>query len=164
MTRSMPPPVGRPRASASGTAKNQSQEGLVFGSVARLPLVGPEHRWVGRQKTNPMKVGISECGTPPVGRPRASTGGPDKNQSQEGLVFGSVARLPLVGLEHQLPVERDLKQSRTHTQKGEYPRRAHGRERQLFRLIDHWKRRSFSGSFCIGIKFRFQAHSTIGKC
>ena len=48
--------------------------------------------------------------------------------------------------------------------KGEYSYRAHRRERQLFRLIDHWKREAISGSFCIGIKFRFQAHSTIGKC
>jgi hypothetical protein len=32
---------------------------------------------------------------PPVGRPRASAGGPVENQSQEGLVFGSVVRLPL---------------------------------------------------------------------
>src|ERR1035441_659441 len=37
--------------SISGWAgKKPSQEGLVFGSVARLPLVGPEHQWVGRQK------------------------------------------------------------------------------------------------------------------
>src|ERR1039457_2729302 len=37
--------------SISGWAgKKTSQEGLVFGSVARLPLVGPEHQWVGRQK------------------------------------------------------------------------------------------------------------------
>src|ERR1039457_6641099 len=37
--------------SISGWAgKKPSQEGLVFGSVARLPLVGPEQQWVGPQK------------------------------------------------------------------------------------------------------------------
>ena len=48
--------------------------------------------------------------------------------------------------------------------KGEYSYTADRRERPLFRLIDHWKRESISGSFRIGNKFRFQAHSTIGKC
>jgi hypothetical protein len=49
-------------------------------------------------------------------------------------------------------------------QKGEYPYKGSSIERQLFRLIDHWKRKSVSDSFCIGNEFRFQAHSTIGKC
>src|ERR1022692_677649 len=123
--------------SISGWAgKKPSQEGLVFGSVARLPLVGPEHQWVGRKKTIPGRVGAWECGAPPVGRPRTSVGRPAETQSN---------------LEH--------------THRKENTRAEHtGREQQHFRLIDHWKREPVSGSLCIGIKFRFQAHSTIGKC
>src|ERR1700682_2095509 len=34
----------------------------------------------------------------------------------------------------------------------------------IFRLTPHWNQDSFSGSFRIGIKHRFQAHFRIGKC
>ena len=33
-----------------------------------------------------------------------------------------------------------------------------------FRLTPHWNRRAVSGSSPVGINFRFQAHSWIGKC
>jgi hypothetical protein len=102
----------------------------------------------------------------------------DPGQNQNHLSSAAQSRLPLVGPEtvahestfqgrgpvspiavHLAPPERSGTQ-----QKGEYSYTAHRREPQLFRLIDHWKRESVSGSFCIGIKSRFQAHSTIGKC
>ena len=81
------PPVGRP--SISGRAgKKTPQNGLAFGSGARLPLVGPEHQRVDRQKTIPRRVGVWECGAPPVGRPRASTGGSAENHSKKGWCLG----------------------------------------------------------------------------
>src|ERR1017187_6463195 len=180
--------------SISGWAgKKPSQEGLVFGSVARLPLVGPEHQWVGRQKNIPGRGGVWEGGAPSLWLRRASVGRPAKNHPRKGWCSGvwrasrwsapSISGwagkktipgrvgvwecgAPPVG-RPRASVGRpaETQSNLEHTHRKENTRAEHtGREQQHFRLIDHWKRESVSGSLCIGIKFRFQAHSTIGKC
>src|ERR1022692_423969 len=179
--------VQRTQRHRSGTAHAEGQTGAV-GQMPehaamtrthhRLPLVGPEHQWVGRQKPTPGRVGVRECGAPPVGRPRASVGRPAKNHprkgwcsgvwrasrwsapsisgwagkkpSQEGLVFGSVARLPLVGPEHQWVGRQKPKAiSNTHT------------ERRIPEQSTQVVSSSISGSLTIGNESPFQAHSVL---
>src|ERR1019366_586664 len=88
-----------------------------------------------------------------------------KKPSQEGLVFGSVARPPLGGPLQQWGGRQKHKTiSNTPTKRSRPEESTQVVSSRHFRLIDHWKRESVSGSLCVGIKFRFQAHSTIGKC
>ena len=141
------PPVGRP--SISGRAgKKTPQNGLAFGSGARLPLVGP----TGGSAENHSKKGW--C----LGMRRASrrsapsiNGRVGRKPFQEGLVFGGAARLPLVGPEHQQAGRQSSKAiTNTHTHRKEHTRTEH-------RVVGG----SFSGSLTIGNDSRFQAHSVL---